>query len=62
MLATQACALAGPDPPGAGASGIPGCPGAQPQGGARLMLHASRLAFDHPLSGLRTLFESPAPF
>lgn len=30
--------------------------------GERLFLHADRLAFDHPITGERLTFESPAPF
>lgn len=29
---------------------------------SRLLLHASRIAFDHPVSGTRMVFDDPAPF
>jgi 23S rRNA pseudouridine1911/1915/1917 synthase len=39
--------------------GRPGAPGDEIPG--RLMLHAHRLAFEHPVSGARVSFEAPLP-
>ncbi len=35
--------------------------GARPEGLHRMFLHATRLAFDHPATGARVIFESPLP-